>query len=182
MKKYLSLLLALALALSMAACAAPEDDGNTGDGGAQPENSTKPEAAAAAPENTPENVPDKDEGDAHSPAPAEADNILPHDPAGYCGNTVTTVKFDGIGTAEEKWEKSFWGDESVRMTDLLLFLDYSEDICRCLPEYTVDTEFGEGYGINLSESYVRHDGHQVTLTEEQTAELREIIEWAREQD
>lgn len=178
MKKLLSLLLVLVLAVSMAACAAPVADGNGEDPGEETKNQAGPDTVAAAPES----VQSQDEEDVHSPAPAEADNILPHEQALYCGNTVTTVKFDAVGTTEEKWEKSFWGEDSVRMTDLLRFFDYSGDICRCRPEYTVDTEFGEGYGINLSEGYVRHDGRQVTLTEEQTAELREIIGRAAEQE
>ena len=75
----------------------------------------------------------------------------------------------------EPWEASFAGSDSVALTDLLRYLDYSGDICRCLPEYNVDTEFGKGYGINLTEGYARYDGGQTPLTEEQIEQIGEII-------
>ena len=64
----------------------------------------------------------------------------------------------------------------MALTDLLLYLNYGGDVCRCLPEYSVDTEFGTGYGVNLTAGYVRHDGGQADLTEEQTELIREILE------
>lgn len=113
--------------------------------------------------------------DVHTHHPSEEDNIVVHEPTGYCGNTVTTIRRHP-GNGEESWEKSFWGDDSVALTDLLLYLDYKDDICKCMPEYTMDTEFGEGYGINLTESYARYGDKQTALTEEQVKEIREIIE------
>ena len=177
MKKYIAVFMAIILVMCLAACGATDAEAEEGKNTAGTEKQGGPDTTVSVTGD----IQDEGEGDVHTPASSGTDNILPHDSFGYCGNAVTTIKFDGMGT-EEKWEKSFWGGESVRMTDLLRFLDYSEGVCRCMPEYTVDTEFGDGYGINLSESYVRHDGHQVTLTEEQTAELREIIEWAAEQE
>ena len=112
---------------------------------------------------------------------AEGDNILEHDPVGYCGNTITTVSYTPFGQKEkEAWETSFWGDKSVALTDLLLHLDYSESICRCKPEYTVDTEFGKSYGISLTEGYARYEDAQVSLTAEQLELVREILDWAEE--
>ena len=58
----------------------------------------------------------------------------------------------------------------------LWYLDYSGDVCRCLPEYSVDTEFGTGYGVNLTEGYARSGGGQTDLTEEQVEQIREILE------
>ncbi len=106
---------------------------------------------------------------------AQGDNTAEHEAAGYCGNTVTTVSRESR-VWDEPWEASFWGDDSVTLTDLLRYLDYSGDVCRCLPEYNVDTEFGAGYGVNLTAGYVRHDGGQTDLTEEQTELIREILE------
>jgi hypothetical protein len=112
---------------------------------------------------------------------AERDNILEHDPVGYCGNTITTVSYTPFGQKEkEAWETSFWGDKSVTLTDLLLHLDYSEGICRCKPEYTVDTEFGKSYGLNLTDGYARYEDAQVSLTAEQLERVREILVWAEE--
>ena len=107
-------------------------------------------------------------------APAGENNVLEHEEAGYCGNTITTVSRE-TGMGGEPWEASFAGSDSVALTDLLRYLDYSGDICRCLPEYNVDTEFGKGYGINLTEGYARYDGGQTPLTEEQIEQIGEII-------
>lgn len=89
----------------------------------------------------------------------------------YCGNTFTTVR---VGDRQY----GFDGEKSVALTDLLLHLQYEDPMCNCLPEYTVNTEFGTGYGISLDGSYVRHDGRQVSLTQEQTEKITEIITWA----
>ena len=71
--------------------------------------------------------------------------------------------------------------ESVRLTDILANLDYDpQKYCKCRPEYTVDTEFGTGYGINLTESYVKYNGGQAELTAAQVEEIRKIILWASE--
>ena len=109
----------------------------------------------------------------HSHTPTMANNMIPHEEGGYCGNTTTSVK-------AADWEQSFWGSDSVELTDLLLYLDYSEDICECLPEVTVTTEFSdEPYGVNLSDCYARHGDKQVTLTEEQVETIRAILDRAK---
>ena len=93
---------------------------------------------------------------------------------GYCGNTQTTLYVDGKAY-------TFMGGHSVTLTDILLNLDYDPmKVCRCLPEYTVDTEFGTGYGIHLSEGYARSEKGQADLTREQIDAIREIINWAVE--
>lgn len=120
---------------------------------------------------------DQDE-DAHSHQLSEGDNVAEHEEAGYCGNTVTTVSCHPGGRENEAvWEKTFEGGESVALTNLLRYLDYSGEICKCLPEYTVDTEFGQGYGINLAQGYVRHNDGQVELTAEQLQEIQGIMDW-----
>lgn len=117
----------------------------------------------------------------HTHLPAETDSTLEHEPVGYCGNTLTTVTHGGLLPEEVSWSVTFMGSDSVALTDLLLYLDYSGDICKCLPEYTVDTEFGKGYGISLSESYARYEDGQASLTTEQVAQILEIIERQKEQ-
>lgn len=107
--------------------------------------------------------------DTHSHTDSAQPQTVEHDEVGYCGNTVTTIYIDG-----EKY--SFWGSESVYLTDLLRYLDYIPDnTCKCRPEYQVDTEFGEGYGISLSEKYVRVGTAQANLTREQAEEIEKII-------
>lgn len=95
--------------------------------------------------------------------------------SGYCGNTQTTIYFD------DDTKYTFMYGESVTMTDILINLDYDKNkLCKCLPEYTVDTEFGTGYGINLTEGYARSTKGQADLTQEQIDKLKEIIFWAKE--
>ena len=106
--------------------------------------------------------------------PAEEPNAVPHEAAGYCGNTWTTVTYPYRG--EEEWSASFMFGPSVELTDLLRWLDYSQPVCRCLPEYRVDTEFGTDYGINLSQGYVRHGEGQAALTEEQVERLTQLLD------
>ncbi len=103
------------------------------------------------------------------------DEQMVTDPAvGYCGNTTTTIYFDNNTSYK------FWGGMSVTMTDILINLDYDKNkLCKCLPEYTVDTEFGTGYGINITVGYARCDKGQADLTKEQVDKLKEIIIWAK---
>ncbi len=105
------------------------------------------------------------------PALENAENIN-----AYCGNTMTTVYFDD----DKKF--TFMGENSVELTDILRNLEYNPDtFCKCLPEYTADTEFGLGYGINITEKYVRTKDGQAKLTKKQADEIKKIIEWARPQ-
>lgn len=68
---------------------------------------------------------------------------------------------------------------SITLTDILINLDYDPDkLCNCRPEYTVDTEFALGHGINLTQGYARCDKGQADLTQEQIDQIAQIIEWA----
>lgn len=113
----------------------------------------------------------------HSHSAPEGNNMVEHEAAGYCGNTVTSVRYVPVGKAGEGWECSFWGGASVGLTDFLRWLDYSGEICRCLPEYYVKTEFAASeYGINLSDGYVRFEGKQTQLTQEQLEWLKTTMQ------
>lgn len=106
----------------------------------------------------------------HSHAPAETASIINDPVSGYCGNTITEVILNG-----ETF--SFWGSDSVALTDTLINLDYDPDqVCRCLPEFTVNTEFGNGYGVNLSDAFARCEAGQVSLTAEQVEKISKIID------
>ena len=105
--------------------------------------------------------------DIHEPA-AEPQTV--EDPVNrYCGNTVTEGVLDG-----ETY--SFCYSDAVGLTELVISLRYAEGTCRCLPEFTVNTEFGGGYGVNLTEHYVRSGDSQCPITEEQAEEIRGILE------
>lgn len=89
---------------------------------------------------------------------------------GYCGNTQTTVHLNGA-------DFTFMGGDSVALTDILVNLDYDPNkLCRCLPEFTVDTEFGAGYGIHLTAGYARCEKGQAALTVQQVQQIREILQ------
>lgn len=87
---------------------------------------------------------------------------------GYCGNTMTTLY---IGNESH----TFMGGNSVTLTDILINLDYSEYTCRCPAENRVDTEFGIGYEINLTQGFARCEKGQAALTEEQIEIIAQII-------
>lgn len=160
MKSFLAMGLALALALTLTACAASA--GSVSPPGSAPE---EPGSTVSQPEE-----PD------HGHQLAQEDNVLPHEEVGYCGNTITKVR-QNERLEEDPWEVSFWGSDSVALTDLLIHLDYSGEICRCLPEYYVDTEFSqEEYGLNLTSGYVRYGEGQAELTQEQVELLQGILE------
>ena len=111
-------------------------------------------------------------GDDHNHQVAATAQTVDDPVTGYCGNTWTRLHIDGK-------EYSFMYGYSVTLTDILVNLDYDPmRVCRCRPEYTVDTEFGIGYGINLAAGYARCDKGQADLTQEQIDTIAEIIEWA----
>ncbi len=113
-------------------------------------------------------------GEEHTHQTASEPQTVDDPVEGYCGNTQTTIYLDGEAV-------TFMYDESVTLTDILINLAYDPDkVCRCLPEYTVDTEFGKGYGINLTEGYVRCEKGQADLTAGQIDQISAIIEWAKE--
>ncbi len=95
---------------------------------------------------------------------------------GYCGNTQTTIHFDSTNSY------TFMFGNSVTLTEILRRLEYApENLCRCMCEYTVDTEFGLGYGINLTEGFARYGNGQAALTQGQIESFAAIIDWAKEQ-
>lgn len=103
---------------------------------------------------------------------AATEQTVEHEAMGYCGNTETTIHQDGKSY-------TFMGGNSVSLTDMLLHLDYDpEKLCKCLPDISVDTEFGRNYGLSLGEDggYARCDKGQADLTAEQVQKILEIIE------
>lgn len=108
--------------------------------------------------------------DDHEHKLAEAAQIVDDPVTGYCGNTMTTILLDGK-------EYTFMGTDSVNLTDILINLKYDPmRVCRCIPEFTVKTEFGEPYGVNLSQGYARCEDGQADLTAEQIDLIRKIID------
>ncbi len=117
-----------------------------------------------------------DADNSHIHTPAKDEQTVSSRISGYCGNTQTTIYF------ENGKKHTFMYGNSVTMTDILANLAYDKNkLCKCLPEYTVDTEFGKGYGINLTDGYARCDKGQADLTSEQINKLKTIILWAEPQ-
>ena len=162
MKKTICLLL---LALLLAGCA---------DTGAAEPPVSGPPAGAPAVMSAPEQVPEQEleHEPEHEHQPAEEPAVTDEPEMVYCGNTITTI------VTRDGGEYSIEGDDSIALTDLLLHLVYADNFCRCMPEYTIDTEFGSGYGVNLSEAYARDGSGQVPLTSEQVELIQGIIERA----
>ena len=131
-------------------------------------------AEAAAQKNTAPNF-----GSVEEAAPADGGHS--HDPAGepettggtedgYCGNISVTVTLDGSAY-------TLSGSDAVTLTAILENLDYtSDDICSCSTEFTVETEVGTEYEINLTEYFARCDTWQAALTQKQADAIREIVE------
>lgn len=133
-------------------------------------------AAPASGAGQPEAPPSPAAEEAHQHQPTDEPQLIADSPTGgYCGNTLTQVRpFNAAPDGDA--QTAFWGSDSIALTDLLLTLDYSGEVCRCLPEYTVDTEFGTDYGVSLTGCYVRHDGAQADLTAEQVEAIRDILD------
>lgn len=105
----------------------------------------------------------------HVHAPAAEPETVDDPVSGYCGNTVTKVTVDG-----ETY--SFWGSDSVDLTDILINLAYDPArVCRCMAEFTVDTEFGTGYEVSLTESFARCEAGQADLTAEQAEIIQGVL-------
>lgn len=163
--------LALSAVLVLSGCVERAAALGTGENGENSPNSvTEPAAALTVGE---DNAVIDEDGFKHSLF--EGDNTVEHGFGGYCGNTQTTLRRN-TRLGGRPAEKTFMYEDSVALTDLLRYLDYSGDVCKCLPEYYVKTEFGEEeYEISLSEGYARYKGGQVSLTAGQLKLIRDII-------
>ena len=110
----------------------------------------------------------------HTHAPADEPESANSTEDGYCGNTSATVTLDGSAY-------TLSGSDAVTLTAILENLDYtSDDICSCSTEFTVETEIGTEYEVNLTEYFVRCDAGQAALTQKQADAIREIVEWLGE--
>lgn len=108
--------------------------------------------------------------DDHTHTLAEIPQTVDDPVTGYCGNTMTTIVLDGE-------EYTFWAGDSVNLTDILINLKYDPmRVCRCAPEFTVKTEFGKPYGVNLTNGYARCEEGQADLTEDQIKMIQSIID------
>lgn len=83
---------------------------------------------------------------------------------------MTTIVLDGK-------EYTFMCNDSVNLMDILINLKYDPiRLYRCAPEFTVKTEFGDPYGVNLNQGYARCDEGQANLTQDQVALIQQILD------
>ena len=123
-----------------------------------------PESAAPALGEEKADRPDDDHAPADEPESANGAET------GSCGSTSVTVTLGGSA-------HTIPGSDAVTLTAILENLDYtSDDICSCSTEFTVETEIGTEYEINLTEYFARCDAGQAALTQEQADTIREVIE------
>lgn len=172
MKRLSILALALTAALGLSGCSERAAALGNGENVANDPNSIT-ELAAALTAGEKKELIDED-GFEHKLS--EGDNSSDNELCATCGNTQTTISRN-TRMGGEPAESSFMYEDSVALTNLLLKLDYSGDVCKCLPEYYVKTEFSQDrYEVSLSEGYVRFNGGQVSLTAEQLELIHGIID------
>ena len=107
-------------------------------------------------------------------APADEPESANGTENGSCGSTSVTVTLDGSAF-------TLSGSDAITLTAILENLDYTSDnICSCSTEFTVETEVGTEYEINLTEYFARCDTWQAALTQKQADAIREIVEWLGE--
>ena len=88
----------------------------------------------------------------------------------YCGNTTATIHIGGES-------HTIAGSDAIVLTDILRNLDYSADtLCRCIHQFTVDTETQDGYQVNLTEYFVRLNGTQAPLSQSQAEAIQAILD------
>lgn len=91
-------------------------------------------------------------------------------PSGYWGNQVVRITLDGV-------EYDLDGGDSDAVINILRSLEYDPNgVCRCMTEFTVDTETLAGIQVNLTERFARCSLGQAALTEQQVTILRDIVD------
>lgn len=93
------------------------------------------------------------------------------DPPGVCGNLSISIYRPGL---KEQSKVEIYGNDAIVLTNFLNYIEYNEESCRCMPEYTIETMFGT-YGLNLSCPCVRFGDYQRGLTGMQVSDLKKII-------
>lgn len=108
--------------------------------------------------------------DTHTHVAADQPQTVAEPLSGYCGNITATVNRNGA-------EYSLTGSDAITLTDISINLAYQpENVCRCLAEFSVITEDGTVYAVNLTEAFIRCDAGQASLTAEQVEQINAVLE------
>lgn len=101
-------------------------------------------------------------------SPRPLSGITGQDPSGDPATGQQVITLNGTAYAI--------GAEYDTLKDILQNLEYDpHKVCRCLPQYRLNAEFGS-YGIHLTEGYARCDVGQASLTAEQRQIIRQIFD------
>lgn len=112
---------------------------------------------------------EKDAATNHSHRYAEPSDSAPEIPSGFSGESVTRIFVDGQ-------EFALQGGDSAAVADILENLDYApERVCRCMAEFTVDTERLKDIHVNLTQGFARCSLGQAALTQAQAELIRDIV-------
>ncbi len=88
----------------------------------------------------------------------------------WCGNTQATIILDGQAYP-------LVGSDASALTAILIDLNYDPSArCRCMAEFAVDTELLAGIEVSLGNAFARCEPGQASLTEQQVAAIREILD------
>ncbi len=88
---------------------------------------------------------------------------------GWCGNTQAWVWLDA-----EKYTLA--GSDAIVLTEILQNLAYDPNaLCRCMAEFTVDTELMTGIEVSLTNAFARCDLGQASLTKQQVEIIQDIL-------
>lgn len=88
---------------------------------------------------------------------------------------ILTVKITGGITGKDQKTVVLHGAEASRIVAVLYQFDYSGEVCKCLPEYTLELSNGESYGVHLTEGYIRYNGKQTLLTKTQIEDIATMM-------
>lgn len=107
----------------------------------------------------------------HTHTPAVISEQIPENAPHYtCGNTPTVIE-----TKERTF--SFEYGNSLKLSSLIISLDYSEDkLCDCETEMKVTPEFADTYEVSLTNYFVRVNGKQANLTDEEVQLIKKIYD------
>ena len=106
----------------------------------------------------------------HSHRYAEKEETDEDVPSGFCGNLTVTITMAGES-------HSMTGADALTLTEILRELPYDLNaVCRCMAEFTVDTEMISGIQVNLTQGFARCDKGQAALTEEHVMLIQNIID------
>ncbi len=133
--------------------------------------STQPDTASDLQSTVPAQLTDTLENG--SPSPAPEDLCIRFCPI--------LVKYLPQGASQAQGYSFFDDAAEATLVEILTKADYNQGLCRCAAEFTMILEGVGEYQLNLSQGYIRHEGTQADLTQDQVQTLTDILtRWVKE--